>query len=72
MSLIIDPNQYYNLVQKEGSYFLLAYKEALILLYYLESQNIYIAINKQYILDKRGVKKDRVILYIAWWTLAQI
>ncbi len=72
MGLIIDLNQYYNLVQKKGSYSLLAYKEALILLHYLESQNIYVAINEQYILDKKEVKKDRVILYIAWQTLAQI
>ncbi len=46
MGLTIDPNQYYNLVYKEKSYSLSAYKEALMLLYYLESQNIYVVVNK--------------------------
>ncbi len=44
----------------------------MILLHYLESQNVHVAINEQYVLDERGVKKDRVILCIAWWTSAQI
>jgi hypothetical protein len=34
------------------------------LVYYLESRNVYVVINKQYILDKRGDKKDRVIICI--------
>jgi hypothetical protein len=72
MGLTIDPNQYYNLVHKEESHSLSAHKEALMLVHYLESQNVHVVVNEQYILDKRGVKKDRVILCLAWWTLAQI
>ena len=42
------------------------------LLYYLESQNVHIVVDKQYILDERGDKKDWVIICIVYWTLAQI
>jgi hypothetical protein len=42
------------------------------LLHYLESRNVHVVVNEQYILDERGDKKDRVIMCIVWWTLAQI
>jgi hypothetical protein len=42
------------------------------LLHYLECRNVHIVVNKQYVFDKRGDKKDRVIICIVWWTLAQI
>ena len=58
MGLTIGAKQYYNLIRKEQSYSLSAQEEALMLLYYLESSNVYIVVDKQYILNKRGVKKD--------------
>jgi hypothetical protein len=42
------------------------------LLYYLESRNVHVVVNEQYILDERGDEKDRVIMCIVWWTSAQI
>jgi hypothetical protein len=42
------------------------------LLHYLESQNVHVVVDKQYVLDERSNKKDRVIICIVWWTLAQI
>ena len=42
------------------------------LLHYLESQNVQIVVDEQYILDERSDKKDRVIICIVWWTSAQI
>jgi hypothetical protein len=65
-------NQYYNLIRKEHSYSLSAQEEALMLLYYLESHNVHVVVDEQYVLDERGDKKDRIIMCIAWLTLAQI
>jgi hypothetical protein len=42
------------------------------LLHYLESRNVHIVVNEQYVFDERGDKKDQVIMCIVWWTLAQI
>lgn len=72
IGLTIDPNRYYNLVRKEESHSLSAHEEALMLLHYLESRNVHVVVNEQYVLDEKGVKKDRVIMCIAWWTSAQI
>jgi hypothetical protein len=72
MGLTIDPNRYYNHVRKEQSQSLSPQEEALMLLHYLESRNVHVAVSEQYILDERGDKKDRVIMCIVWWTLAQI
>jgi hypothetical protein len=72
MGLTIDPNRYYNLTRKERSHSLSPQEEALMLLYYLEARDVHVAIDKQYILDERGDKKDRVITCIVWWTSAQI
>src|SRR6266487_2143327 len=72
MGLTIDPNRYYNLARKEQSYSLSPHEEALMLLHYLESRNVHVVVDEQYVLDKRGDKKDRVINCIVWWTSAQI
>jgi hypothetical protein len=64
MGLTIDLKRYYNLVRKEQSQWLLPHEEALMLLYYLESRNVYVVVNEQYVLDERGDKKDRVIMCI--------
>ena len=42
------------------------------LLYYLESQNVHVVVDEQYVLDERSDKKDRVIICIVWWTSVQI
>jgi len=42
------------------------------LLYYLESYNVHVVVDEQYIVDKEGNKKDRIIQCIVWWTLEQI
>ena len=42
------------------------------LLYYLESQNVHVIIDEQYIVDKEGNKKDYIIQYIIQWTPEQI
>lgn len=72
MGLTIDPNRYYNLVRKEQSESLSPQEEAMMLLYYLESQSVHVVVDEQYVLDERGDKKDRVIMCIVWWTSAQI
>ena len=72
MGLTIDPNRYYNLVRKEQSKSLSPQEEALMLLYYLESQSVHVVVDEQYVLNERGDKKDRVIMCIVWWTSAQI
>jgi hypothetical protein len=72
MGLTIDPNRYYNLVRKEQSNSLSPQEEAMMLLYYLESQSVHVVVDEQYVLDERGDKKDRVIMCIVWWTSAQI
>lgn len=72
MGLTIDPNRYYNLVRKEQSKSLSPQEEAMMLLYYLESQSVHVVVDEQYVLDERGDKKDRVIMCIVWWTSAQI
>jgi hypothetical protein len=72
MGLTIDPNRYYNLVRKEQSKSLSPQEEAMMLLYYLESQSVHVVVDEQYVLDERGDKKDRVIICIVWWTSAQI
>jgi hypothetical protein len=64
MGLTIDPNQYYNLVRKEQSKSLSPQEEALMLLYYLESQSVHVVVDEQYVLNKRGDKKDQVIMCI--------
>ena len=51
---------------------MLLQEEACMLLYYLESQNVYIVIEEQYVLDEERNKKDYIILCIIWWTLEQI
>jgi hypothetical protein len=72
MGLTIDPKRYYNLVRKEQSQSLSPHEKALMLLYYLKSRNVHVVVNKQYVLDERGDKKDWVIMCIVWWTSAQI
>jgi hypothetical protein len=72
IGLTIGAKQYYNLIRKEQSYSLLAQEEALMLLYYLKSRNVHVVVDKQYVLNKRGVKKDQVIMCIVWWILEQI
>ena len=72
MGLTIDANRYYNLIRKEQSYSLSPQEEALMLLHYLESRNVHVVVDEQYVLDERGDKKDRVIVCIVWWTLEQI
>jgi hypothetical protein len=72
MGLTIDPNRYYNLVRKEQSKSLSPQEEAMMLLYYLESQSVHVVVDEQYVLNERGDKKDRVIMCIVWWTSAQI
>ena len=72
MGLTIGAKQYYNLIRKEQSYSPSAQEEALMLLYYLESRNVHVVVDEQYILDERGVKKDRVIMCIVWWIPEQI
>ena len=42
------------------------------MLHYLESQNVHVVVDEQYVLDERGEKKDRLITCIVWWTSAQI
>ena len=72
MGLTIDANRYYNLIRKERSHSLSPQEEALMLLHYLESRNVHVVVDEQYVLDERGDKKDRVIVCIVWWTLEQI
>jgi hypothetical protein len=42
------------------------------LLYYLESWDVHIVVDEVYILNERGVRKDRMICCIVWWTSDQI
>jgi hypothetical protein len=72
MGLTVEPNRYYNLIRKEQSQSLSPQEEALMLLHYLESRNVHVVVDEQYILDERGDKKDRVIICIVWWTQDQI
>ena len=72
MGLTIDANRYYNLIRKEQTYSLSPQEEALMLLHYLESRNVHVVVDEQYVLDEEGNKKDRVILCIVWWTPEQI
>ena len=72
MGLTIAPKQYYNLLRNEQAFKLSPQEEALLLLHYLESQNVHVVVDKQYVLDERGEKKDRLITCIVWWTSAQI
>ncbi|RFU25262.1 hypothetical protein B7463_g11084, partial [Scytalidium lignicola] len=72
MGLTIGPKRYYNLIRKEQSQSLSPQEEALMLLQYLESRNVHVVVNEQYVLDERGNKTDRVIMCIVWWTAAQI
>jgi hypothetical protein len=72
MGLTIAPKQYYNLLRNEQAFKLSPQEEALLLLHYLESQNVHVVVDEQYVLDERGEKKDRLITCIVWWTSAQI
>ena len=72
IGLTIAPKQYYNLLRNEQAFKLSPQEEALLLLHYLESQNVHVVVDEQYVLDERGVKKDRLITCIVWWTSAQI
>jgi hypothetical protein len=64
LGLTIDANRYYNLMRKEQTRTLNPQEEALMLLHYLESWDVHVMVDKQYVLDKAGNKKDRVILCI--------
>jgi hypothetical protein len=72
IGLRIEPKQYYNLIYSKRSHELSPGEEALLLLYYLESQNVHVVVDKQYVLGEGGKKKDRLITCIMWWTPAQI
>lgn len=72
IGLTIAPKQYYNLLRNEQAFKLSPQEEALLLLHYLESQNVHVVVDEQYVLDERGEKKDRLITCIVWWTSAQI
>jgi len=72
IGLTIQPKQYYNLIRNENSHSLSPQEEALLLLHYLESQEVHVVVDEQYVLDERGEKRDRVITCIVWWTSAQI
>jgi hypothetical protein len=64
LGLTIDANRYYNLIRKEQTRTLNPQEEALMLLHYLESWDVYVMVDEQYVLDEAGNKKDRVILCI--------
>jgi hypothetical protein len=64
LGLTIDANRYYNLMRKEQTRTLNPQEEALMLLHYLESRDVHVMVDEQYVLDKAGNKKDRVILCI--------
>jgi hypothetical protein len=64
LGLSIDQKQYYNLMHRKQSYLLSPQEEALIVLHYLEAQDVYVVINKQYILDESGNKTAWEILCI--------
>jgi hypothetical protein len=59
MGLTIQSKQYYNLIRNENSHSLSPQEEALLLLHYLESQEVHVVVDEQYVLDeevKRGIE----------------
>ena len=64
IGLRIEPKQYYNLIRSERSHELSPGEEALLLLYYLESQNVHVVVDEQYVLREGGKKKDQIITCI--------
>jgi hypothetical protein len=72
ISLEIDAKTYYNLRAHDSTRTLNLYNKLVLLLKELKNKHMYVAVKKKYVLNKKGNKRDRVILYIAWWTPKQI
>ena len=72
LGLNIDRKAFYNLLRKERANKMSPQEEAQILLHHLESQNVHVVVDEQYIVDEEGNKKDRIIQCIVWWTPEQI
>jgi len=64
LGLNIDRKAFYNLLRKEQANKMSAQEEAQMLLHHLESHNVHVVVDKQYIVDEEGNKKDRIIQYI--------
>jgi hypothetical protein len=61
LGLNIDRKAFYNLLRKEQANTMSAQEEAQMLLYHLESHNVHVVVDEQYIVDKEGNKKDRIL-----------
>ena len=72
LDLSLDRKTFYNLSRKEQAHKLSPQEEALMLLHHLESSNVHVVVEEQYVRDIAGNKKDRVIECIVWWTPEQI
>jgi hypothetical protein len=61
LDLSLDRKTFYNLSRKEQAHKLSPQEEALMLLHHLESSNVHVVVEEQYVRDIAGNKKDRVI-----------